>query len=219
MKLNHYSFQDPFQYHTYPDTQIIIFAREPVLGKVKTRLIPALGREGATRLYQRLLDYTITQHSKRNLAPVHLCITPESRIDFFIQAFSVNRDDISVQQGEDLGHRMYHSMQIALKSYAKVLLIGTDCPFLTESELQSAIISLDNNDMVFSPANDGGYVLVGAKNLSRSVFEHIDWGTEKVMQQSRKALLNDGCSWCELAEQNDIDIPQDLKFLADDWFN
>lgn len=204
--------------YSYPDTQIIIFAREPVAGQVKTRLIPALGREGAARLYQQLLDYTITQNSKRNLAPVQLCITPESRIDFFSRTFNINPADISLQQGEDLGHRMYHSMRMALQCYEKVLLIGTDCPFLSESELQSAISSLDHNDMVFSPASDGGYVLVGAKNLSRSVFKHIDWGTEKVMQQSRQALLNDGCSWSELAEQNDIDSAEDLKLLAEHSF-
>ena len=116
---------------------------------------------------------------------------------------------------------MYNALALALKHYSKAILIGTDCPFLSHNDLQQAIAALDNNDMVFSPANDGGYVLVGAKTVDslvftkvfKQVFKQIDWGTEKVMAQTRIMLLKHKVSWQELSAKNDIDIEDDLKYL------
>jgi len=197
----------------HSDTIIIIFAREPVAGQVKTRLIPALGAEGSCHLYQQLLDHTLNTSIQSALADIQLCITPESNTAYFTQLPQAKHFQLSMQTGDDLGKRMFNAMASALNNYKKVILIGTDCPFLSTDDLQQAITVLDNVDMVFSPAYDGGYVLVGAKKIKTEVFSAIDWGTDQVMQQSRNCLKNTDLSWYELAKQHDIDVPEDLQTL------
>lgn len=201
------------QFHC-SDTLIIIFAREPVPGQVKTRLIPALGETGATLLYKRLLDSIMNTITASGLAAINLCITPESSMNYFAEMCAKNNFELSVQTGNDLGVRMYNALAKALERYAKAVLIGTDCPFLTAADLQQAIIALNNNDLVFSPAKDGGYVLVGASRAIKLPFQQIDWGTEQVMSQTRRNLLQHNISWQELPEHYDIDTPDDLKQLA-----
>lgn len=206
-----------------PNTVIIIFAREPVVGQVKTRLIPALGKQGATELYRQFLDYAIDQHTvsygrfnSLNLAPVQLCITPESRDGYFYETYGYGRFTCSRQVGNDLGSRMYNALDSALKSYSKAILIGTDCPFLSPDDLQQAVIALDDHDVVFSPASDGGYVLIGVKKrVTTALFNNIDWGTERVMAQTRGFMKANKLSWLELTEKNDIDIQDDLRYLLE----
>ena len=195
------------------DTAIIIFAREPVAGQVKTRLIPALGAEGACQLYTQLLEHTLHTMTHSFLADIIVCITPESEEQYFLQMPQAHLFFLSVQYGQDLGARMYNALASALKSYSKAILVGTDCPFLTPKDLQEAINALDHSDMVFSPAYDGGYVLVGAKKTHSKLFAHIDWGTEQVMEQTRTCLKKYGVSWQELSKQYDIDVAEDLPRL------
>ena len=209
----------------YPDTLIIIFAREPVQGQVKTRLIPSLGEEKATELYRRLLMGTLTRYSVDNsssahsnqistgLAPVSLCLTPESRVEYFQQLSCTDSFNISCQKGNELGARMYNALLEALETYDRAILIGTDCPFFTVRDAAQAIEVLNEFDMVFAPANDGGYVMVGASRLTRACFTDIDWGTEQVMSQTRERLRNAQLSWFELPQQVDIDTENDLKYL------
>jgi len=170
----------------HSDTLIIIFAREPVAGQVKTRLIPALGAEGACHLYQQLLEHTLNTCIQADLADIQLCITPESNTAYFNNLPHAKYFQLSMQTGNDLGTRMFNAMVSALNQYKKVILVGTDCPFLSADDLHQAIITLDNYDMVFSPAYDGGYVLVAGKTIKLEVFSDIDWGTEQVMQQTRR---------------------------------
>ncbi|MCK5647742.1 MAG: TIGR04282 family arsenosugar biosynthesis glycosyltransferase [Gammaproteobacteria bacterium] len=203
----------PLQNFPHPDTLIIIFAREPVSGQVKTRLIPALGKEGAAELYRRLLDFAIDNVITAELSPINLCLTPESRSSYFTEMPYADQFELSVQVGHDLGARMYNALAAALKHYSKAILIGTDCPFINKADFQQAIAALDSHDMVFSPARDGGYVLVGANRVIPDVFENIGWGTENVMAQSRIVLAANDFRWQELAEQCDIDIKNDLKYL------
>ncbi len=197
----------------YSDTQIIIFAREPVYGQVKTRLIPALGEAGATELYTALLDFTLNKLHSYHLAPVMLCITPESRTEFFLRRYSFTELLITKQKGDDLGQRMVHALKQSLSHFSRALLIGTDCPFFNRSDLEQAIIALDSHEMVFAPAYDGGYVLVGARRFVPDSFTGIDWGSEQVMEQTRKRLKKLKISWQEIAQQQDIDDENDLKYL------
>ena len=205
----------------YPDTQIIIFAREPVYGQVKTRLIPALGAAGATELYTALLDFTLNKIHSCHLAPVCLGITPESSTAFFRQRYPFTELQITKQRGDDLGQRMAHALKQSLRHFSRAILIGTDCPFLNRNDLEQAIAALDIHDMVFSPARDGGYVLVGARRSVPGSFSGIDWGSEQVMQQTRKRLMELKISWQELAQQQDIDDENDLKYLqhVHEFFN
>ncbi|MCU7833775.1 MAG: TIGR04282 family arsenosugar biosynthesis glycosyltransferase [gamma proteobacterium symbiont of Taylorina sp.] len=199
----------------YSDVLIIIFAREPQPGKVKTRLIPQLGENAATRLYTSMLEHALTTVIQSKLSSLDVCITLESKADYFLSISLHNEFSISRQAGKDLGERMYHALQTALKQYSRVILIGSDCPFINKEVLQQAIAALETSDMVFSPASDGGYVLVGAKNLIPAVFEEIHWGSEFVMQQTRKRLSAANISWTELSVQHDIDLIEDLKYLSD----
>ncbi len=201
--------------YRYSDVQIIIFARKPVAGQVKTRLIPSLGEQGATQLYSALLQFTIKNISAYHLAPVCMAITPESDIRYFSVQNGFPDMEISPQKGMDLGERMYHALESSLQRYSKAILIGTDCPFFTRQDFQNAIDTLDDKDMVFSPARDGGYVLVGAKSLFPGSFNNILWGTERVMQQTRQTLTGLNISWQELRQLQDIDTPEDLKYLSE----
>jgi rSAM/selenodomain-associated transferase 1 len=196
-----------------PDVLIIIFARAPILGQVKTRLIPCLGEQGATHLYQLLLDQTLKLVTASPLIKINLCLTPESDTTYFTQRFNLSTKVITKQKGNDLGARMYHAMTQGLVQYKKVILIGTDCPFMTQTDLSEAILALDHYQMVFSPAYDGGYVLVSAVNQLNNVFNSIDWGTAFVMSQTRVQLRQQHLLWHELKTQHDIDIEDDLKQL------
>ncbi len=197
-----------------PDTQIIIFAREPVYGQVKTRLIPVLGKTGATELYSALLDFSVHKIHRYKLASLCLCITPESQSQYFSRHYPFDDLLITKQTGKDLGQRMANALEQSLQQFSKAILIGTDCPFLDNTDLQQAIDALDSNDMVFSPAKDGGYVLVGGTGqLNSFAFEGIEWGTERVMQQTRQRLSKLNIHWQELRQQQDIDNKNDLKYL------
>jgi len=202
----------------FSESMIILFAREPQPGKVKTRLIPVLGEDGACRLYTQLLDHALNTIIQAKISRLEICITPESQMDYFLLKNSPEDTVISRQIGNDLGKRMYHAMQSALNQYAKVVLIGSDCPFLDKNSFQQAMTALDSYDMVFSPASDGGYVLVGA-NVAASkvmspIFEKIQWGSDVVMQQTRNALSANHVSWKELPVQHDIDQAEDLDKLS-----
>jgi len=196
--------------YLYPDKRIIVFAREPVQGKVKTRLIPFLGEKGALQLYEQLLDHALESAIQSTLCSVEICISPESNKNYFLQ-YNLN---ITIQQGDNLGDRMFHAMQSALEQHSGVILMGSDCPFLSQTELHKSILALNSHDMVFTPAYDGGYVLVGAKKINPIAFENIQWGSEHVMQQTREVLSANGISWKEMTTLNDIDTGADLKHLS-----
>ncbi len=196
------------------DSVIIIFAREPVAGQVKTRLIPALGDEGACQLYTQLLDHTLNTVIASVLADIIICITPESHQQYFLQMHQAQSFSVSVQYGNDLGARMHHALASALSHYSKAILIGTDCPFLSSKDLYKAMSALNDYDMVFSPAYDGGYVLVGAKKTDEALFLNIDWGSSEVMEQTRIRLQEYSILWYELEKQHDIDIAEDLSLLS-----
>jgi rSAM/selenodomain-associated transferase 1 len=203
----------------YPDTAIILFAREPILGKVKTRLIPVLGVNNAARLYDQMLRHTINTVVDIDLAAIYLYITPESDPQYFHSMALKNNFQLRIQQGNNLGVKMFNALDQTLKQYKRAVLIGTDCPFLDADDLNEAIISLDTaqphkNTMVFSPAQDGGYVLVGASRVCQEVFQDIEWGTEKVMSQTRSVLEYKQIQWRELNKQQDIDTCEDLSALS-----
>lgn len=203
----------------YPDTAIILFAKEPVPGRVKTRLIPVLGVNNATRLYVQLLEYVIKTVADTHLAASYLYLTPESDPEYFRSNALKNHFQLRTQQGNNLGDRMFNALARTLMKYKRVVLIGTDCPFLNADDLREAIMALDTTQpvkctMVFSPALDGGYVLVGASEVCRDVFEDIDWGTHKVMSQTRSALQQQQIQWRELKTLRDIDTAEDLSALS-----
>ncbi|MBX7542064.1 TIGR04282 family arsenosugar biosynthesis glycosyltransferase [Qipengyuania sphaerica] len=177
-----------------------IFARLPVPGRVKTRLIPALGEEGAARLYARLLAQTIDVARESGL-DFELRVTG-GEIAAFHDLFG---DDIKVvDQGEgDLGDKMARVPPPAL-------LIGSDCPGVTAPLLRAAAGALDDRRVVLGPANDGGYYLIGFREPVPFLFEDMEWSTPKVLPETLARLAQRGWGPAILPELADIDTPEDL---------
>ena len=195
--------------------RIMIFAKAPTPGRVKTRLIPILGESGAAALQRQLIERTLRTAVAAGLDTPELWCAPGPDDPFFVSC--ANRHGVSLRpQGEgDLGMRMARALESALAAESPALLIGCDCPALTPAYLCEAAGALaEGNDAVFGPAEDGGYVLVGAsRRLPTQLFEDIAWGTATVMQATRARLARGNWRWCELPLLWDLDRPEDLPRL------
>jgi rSAM/selenodomain-associated transferase 1 len=186
-----------------------------VAGKVKTRLIPVLGGEGAAALHRRLTRRAVTAALDSKLGPVTLFCTPDTRHRFFRGLKGELGISLRSQRGGNLGERMRHAMAFALLSHTVVLLIGSDCPGIDPRYLRQAAVSLNSSGdpIVLGPATDGGYVLIGARRLDRRIFDTVPWGTGQVLEVTRARLRELGWGWRELAPLEDVDRPQDLPRL------
>jgi len=202
---------------------IAVFAKAPIPGLAKTRLIPPLGVQGAADLQRALLRRTVEAAVAARLGPVSLWCMPSRDHP----VFSMHRDESGLslheQTGEDLGARMLDAFAV-LCAEGPTLLVGTDCPALTVAALRSAATALRAGmDAVFLPAEDGGYVLVGLRKPAPLLFEGIPWGMETVMAETRERLSRLGWRWAEPEVLWDVDRPEDLdrlrdSGLMDDWF-
>ncbi len=194
--------------------RLLIFARAPVPGAVKSRLVPALGADGAAALHARLLERTLATACAAR-ARVELWCTPAIDHPAFVAA--AGRFDVTLhpQTEGDLGQRMYAALASVLEEGDRALLVGCDCPVLDAGDLHAAFAALDDHDVVLGPAEDGGYVLVGARRLSPVLFEGVAWGGPRVLRQTRARLVALGWRWHELRTLWDVDRPEDLARLAD----
>jgi len=152
---------------TLAGTALIVFAKAPVAGRAKTRLIPALGAEGAAALAARLLDHAMQQAAEAGLGAIELCVTPDATHPLLQAAAARHGAVLSVQGEGDLGARMQRALSRRLAGHARVLLIGTDAPSLDAGVLRAAAQALAAHDAVFVPALDGGYALVGLARLGQ----------------------------------------------------
>jgi len=155
-----------------------IFAKPPVPGAVKTRLIPDIGADKATRVYRYCLEYT-------------LAVVKQSGLDYQLFVSEVSNDplfheeDYSLQKGDDLGARMFHAFQdLLLRGSDGALIIGTDCLDITSMHLQEAARSLSDHELVLIPAFDGGYALIGCTTIDPSLFDKVRWSSDQVFQQT-----------------------------------
>ncbi len=181
-------------------------------GYVKTRLIPALGAEGAASLYTGLLKQTVESVVAADLAPVQLWCAPDSANAFFQRLASQYDLLLCDQSGTGLGERMHHAAGLALKASDAVLLMGADCPLLSGVHLAQALQWLmDGEDAVLGPAEDGGYVLLGLRQNSAALFEEMPWGSDQVLELTRRRLAGLGWRWQELEPLWDLDRPVDFE--------
>ncbi len=199
------------------DCVVIVFAKAPVPGLAKTRLAPAIGEAAAARLASRMLDETLRQAIAAEVGPVSLCCTPDESHPAFVDARERYGVDLSWQGSGSLGVRMRRALDWALRSHARVLLIGTDAPQLRADSLRRAAEALQSHPAVFVPVADGGFVLVGLSMRMPALFEDIEWGTSQVMRQTRERLLALKLAWHELPMLNDVDEPGDLVFVPPEW--
>lgn len=194
----------------YPDARIVVFAKEPQWGQVKTRLQPRLGEAGCLALYRRLLQRTVRMALAAQLAPVRLWVTGNPRHEDFL-ALCPERD-IYQQQGADLGQRMGHAAKTVLNAGSgPVLIIGTDCPVMDRDYLAAALERLEGGvDVVLGPAEDGGYMLVGLTKPVPAMFTDIDWGADTVLAQTLARLDDARMSYALLDTLWDVDREEDL---------
>lgn len=199
---------------------LIVFAKSPKAGLAKTRLIPALGADGAAALAKRLFEHTMEMVSPLSLradTALELCVAGAQDDDFFKpwleQQTRSAQWQLTHQKGHDLGHRMQTALESALQHASCAILIGTDAPSLDHEVIEAAFAALASNGAVFAPAFDGGYTLIGLRAPVHELFHDIEWGSARVMQTSRDRLRAAKKTWHELPPMHDIDEPSDLIHL------
>jgi uncharacterized protein len=196
---------------------VIVFAKAPQAGFAKTRLIAALGAEGAAMLAERLMFATLEHALEADIGPVELCVTPDRTHS--ASAVVAQRGSISLSdQGEgDLGERMEQAFERVLCSHDRALLIGTDAPRLDAPYLRAAAEALNEADAVFGPTADGGYALVGLRRAAPELFTGMRWSNDQVMAHTRTRLVASRMRHAELPLLHDIDEPADLCHLPAQW--
>lgn len=200
--------------------QIILFAKCPQPGQVKTRLIPALGAQGAATLAQRMLIHTLGEALQAGLGGVELCVAPAPSAPAWQPVIppalchGVRWQD----QGEgDLGARLARAAARLSEAAQTMLFIGSDCPALNADILRQAAAQLDTHDAGPIPSTDGGYVLLGLRRGHASLFTDIAWSTARVAETTRERLRALGWRWAELPALRDVDEPADLTCLPLGW--
>lgn len=188
------------------DNALIIFTRNPELGKCKTRLAKSVGDEEALKIYKELLQHTANVAKDVNT----------ERFVFYSE--NIQQDDIwdssyfnkRLQVGNDLGERMENAFQsLFSEGFKNVIIVGSDLLDLSKSIINQAYLTLQNYDAVIGPAEDGGYYLLGMKTLNINVFRNKVWGTETVLKNTKKDFSEQ--SLYTLKTLNDIDYVKDLK--------
>lgn len=194
-------------------TLVVVLAKAPQPGRVKTRLTAALGAEGAARLHARLLERTIATALAARCGPVELHGTPASHQ--FLRSLA-RRHGIALraQARGDVGARMQEAISCGLRKHPRVVLVGSDCPALAARDLRLASRWLHGSDAVIAPAEDGGYPLIGLRRTSCRLFEGVPWSTDGVMAETRLRLARLGWRLRELRTLWDVDRPEDLTRLA-----
>lgn len=191
---------------------LLIFARNPELGKVKTRLAKSVGEKKALEIYHQLLQKT------KDIALKVSCFRVVCYSNFvdFNDLFDPTYFYKDEQYGQDLGQRMNNAISSSFEEDAeRVVVIGSDCYDLSAIIIQSAFDALNSKDVVLGPAEDGGYYLIGMKSSNLSLFENKEWGSSNVLLDTLLSIKEVGLS-CELLETlNDVDtiddLPEELK--------
>lgn len=198
--------------YKYPDTAILVFCKAPVAGQVKTRLMSDLTAEEAADIHIMLSHRILALLSASMLCPIQLWCSPDSKHPFFKKCTDKYSLTLREQRGMDLGERMHHAIRTTLQTFSKVLLVGCDCPSITLDDFDSAIKALNNNhDVVFAPAEDGGYVIVGMTQPNPTLFLNMTWSNESVFRISQNRAKQLGLSVYETSMQWDVDTVEDLQ--------
>ncbi len=191
---------------------LFLFTRFPQPGFTKTRLISTLGEVGAANLQRQMTEHLLVRLQTPQLQEaialeVHFTGgTAEQMTDWLGDTVKLTA------QGEgDLGERLIFALgQGFAAGLERILIVGSDCPALDETDIMRALILLDSYDVVLGPAVDGGYYLIGLNRLHTALFENIPWSTERVLEMTRAIAARCGLSVAFLKRLSDIDRPEDL---------
>jgi rSAM/selenodomain-associated transferase 1 len=194
---------------------LIIFVKNPILGHVKSRLALKIGYANALEIYNELVDkiHKIVRELNCDKQVAYSSSIETNDI------WENDRFDKILQQGTDIGTRMYDAFNSAFqKGYENVVLIGSDIIGLQSGIIHQAFKHLEKADVVLGPAKDGGYYLVGMKQPRKKIFENKDWGTSKVFIQTLKTCLDLDVSVQLVTELADLDRIEDFQYLdLDEW--
>jgi rSAM/selenodomain-associated transferase 1 len=189
---------------------VIVFARYPLHGKVKTRLGKTLGYEFATRFYKAMAEHTF-----------NVCLSLPEEYDLYLfcddakifsEKWAGSRFSGNLQKGKDLGDKMKNSFKILFnKGYEKIIIIGTDCPDISPEILINSFKELSHNDITLGPSTDGGYYLLGMNMYHPFIFENIVWSSEHVFRSTVKKISDNRLSLYLLPELIDIDTEVDVR--------
>jgi len=199
--------------------RLVVFAKAPSPGQVKTRLIPALGAEGAARLAARMLAHTLRQALDAGTGAVELCMSPGPDDPAWLGMEVPDGVSRSEQGQGDLGARMARAVRrVTTGAWAQpVLLMGSDCPALTAALLNEAARQLAQHDAVLLPVADGGYVLLGLRADCPAVFSDMAWSTPGVAAETLRRLAAQGLSVWRGPTLHDIDEGADLLHVPPEW--
>lgn len=185
---------------------VIVFIKNPILGKVKTRLAATIGDENALTIYKQLISKT--QNILQDIdASCYIYYSDYYEIDNWPRTMFK-----MVQNGNDLGLRMKHAFhEISSRNYDQIIIIGSDCYDLKPSIIEKGFDLLDDMDVVIGPSLDGGYYLLGMNTFHPTLFQEIEWSTEFVCEQTIQQITKAGLNYQRLPLLNDIDTEEDLK--------
>jgi rSAM/selenodomain-associated transferase 1 len=189
---------------------LIIIAKYPEKGKVKTRIM-VLSDDERVRIYENMLRNTVDKLCSISGSDTFIAFAPDSASEYFSQ-FTVKQ--IPLHEG-DLGDRMYAAFEeVFHQGYEKVSLVGADIPDLSAAIIMQSFEILDKTDLVFGPARDGGYYLVGMSKLIREVFQHVPWSSSKTLEKSLEQARKYGYSSGFVDTLSDVDTSEDIKRLG-----
>jgi len=198
----------------FPESRLLVFAKAPEPGAVKSRLIASLGAEGAADLYSKMAHHCIQQVCAMELCPVELWCSPSKSHRFFAQCANDYPVSLYDQCQGDLGTRMAYGLRCSMERGSSAVVIGADCPSITPGDLRQCLQWLrDDVDVVIGPAEDSGYYLIGMRKLVKELFTDIPWGGPRVLPLTRQRLDLLGIRFRELATRWDVDRPEDVRRL------
>jgi len=195
---------------------IVIMAREPVSGKVKTRLALDISSDIAAKLYSAFLLDRLAQVNRIHEADHFVAFTPETSLNYF-EGIIPSDFYLIAQVGDDLGERLDNvSSYLFNNGYEKVVMMDSDSPNLPTTYIQQGLEKLDNADITIGPCEDGGYYLIGFKERLPEIFENVPWSTPDVTKITVRKALDLGKEIITLDQWYDIDTMEDLERLKRD---
>lgn len=194
---------------------IIIMAKVPAAGKVKTRLEPVLSPEKCAELAGAFLQDAINKASKQKIQLI-IAFFPFDEREYF-NKFSRKNIIFTPQKGADLGEKMFNAFEFAFEQKIdSAVMIGTDSPTFPRDFIKKAFDFLKKTDAVLGKSEDGGYYLIGLNVLRKELFENVTWSCEKTFDQTARNIEKCGLKLSNLPEWFDVDVPEDLERLRKD---
>lgn len=195
---------------------LIVFVKYPAPGTVKQRLAQQIGMDAAAKIYRQIAEAVVNNTAPQDAADyrVEICFDPKDDKQL-VRSWLTSSDRFSAQQGTGLGARMLNAFICAFESgFKRVILIGSDCPDISSQIILQGFAHLQQKDIVIGPAYDGGYYLIGLRQPREEIFQDIEWGTEKVFQQTCDKIKAAGLFFTLLPTLRDIDRVEDLKYYS-----